>query len=395
LIKPSYIINLTSQCVMCGICIPSCPTYQISQDENRSPRGRISLIQALEQNKITLTDNVKSHLDSCLQCLTCQAICPSQVNYSEIISYIHEKNFTKSLFSLNLSHLILINKYFRKSFIIINNLLIQFNLLSTLKRIALKLQIKSIQLLPEKTIQLPDLLVKPQYTDQISLFSGCASSLFNSQLTQQCCYLFEKIKVSIVYNDTDNCCGAIYKKQGDIRALNQLTEKVNAFYSSNDKLVSLNSTCSGYMQRTSKDRNYQVSDIISVLANDYWQRIINIKFNPFPFKILFHQSCSMRNILKSQQDCYQLLQLIPKIEITHFLQSNCCGAAGNYMFTQADLAEEIAQPYIDYIIKENIRYMVSTDISCSLHIKQQLNQQNYQLEVFHPVSLLYKQLADN
>jgi len=378
---------------MCGICIPSCPTYQVSQDENRSPRGRISLIQALEQNKISLTDNVKSHLDSCLQCLTCQAICPSQVNYSEIISSIHEKSYTKSFFSLNLSDLILVNEYFRKSFIIINNLLIQLNLLSTLKKIAIKLQIKSIQLLPEKRIPLSVQLAKPRYPDQISILTGCATSLFNSQLIHQCCYLFEKIKVSIINIDTNNCCGAIYKKQGNINALKKLTEKVNHCYSNNDKLVSLNSACSGYMKRTSKDRNYQLSDIISILANDYWQRIINLKLNPFPFKILFHQSCSMRNILKSQQDCYKLLQLIPEIEITSFLQSNCCGAAGNYMLTHADLAEEIAQPYIEYIIKENIHYMVSTDVSCSLHIKQQLDQQNYPLEVFHPVGLLYKQLA--
>lgn len=385
---------------MCGICVPSCPTYQITLDENRSPRGRISLIQAIAQNKIALTDNVKLHLDSCLHCLSCQNICPSQVNYSEIISFIYEKNFSEKtvgsgIFDTELNSLILVNKYFRTSFILINNLLIHLKFLPVLKKIAKKFNIKNIQLLPENNIPISISLPEPQYCEHISILSGCATHLFNSQLIQQCCYLFEKIQVSITHIDSDNCCGAIYKKQGNVKALKKITAKANKCYSAKDKLVSLNSACSGYMQTTSADRNYTVVDVITILTHDYWQRIKKLKFHSFPNRVLFHQSCSMRNILKSQQDCFALLKLIPDIEITSFLQSSCCGASGNYMLSHADLAEEIAKPYIEYIIKENIHYMVSADISCSLHIKQQLNQQNYPLEVFHPVSLLYKQLADN
>jgi len=277
---------------------------------------------------------------------------------------------------------------------LINNLLIKLKVLTTLKKIAKKLNIKSIQLLPEKKIQPLINLPKPQYTEQVSILAGCATGLFNSQLLQQCCSLFEKIQVSVSKIDSENCCGAIYKKQGNTLELNKLTEKINQSYAKNQKLVSLNSACSGYIGRTPAGRNYKTIDIITVLANDYWQQVKETKFNAFPKKVLFHQSCSMRNILKSQHDCNKLLNLIPDIKIISFLQSNCCGASGNYMLTHADLSEQIASPYIEYIIKENIHYMVSTDISCSLHIKQQLNQQNYQLELFHPISLLCEQLAN-
>ncbi|MFK5895064.1 MAG: (Fe-S)-binding protein [Pseudomonadota bacterium] len=407
---------------MCAVCMPTCPTYQASQDENLSPRGRISLVQAVIQNKITLSDNVISHFDSCLQCMNCQNICPSQVKYGEIINYALEQSFShrkskwvsislfSNQFSSQISDLILVNKTFRKSFILVINFLINSKLLPILKRFALKFNIKSLSLLPVSYIQLPGILPKQkdsinitdntsntqhnirQNSSNITIFSGCATALFDSQLLAQACHLFELLQVSIITIDSENCCGAIYKRQGNIEKLSKLKELANNNYPPNTQLVSLNSACSGYMKKTSADNDYSVDDVISVLANKFGDRLKKIKFHPFPGKVLFHQSCSMRNILKNQNDCFKLLKLIPNIKITLFPQISCCGASGNYMLSHAELSEKIVNPYIEFIIKENIHVMVSTDISCSLHIKQQLEKQNYHLEVLHPVSLLHQQL---
>jgi glycolate oxidase iron-sulfur subunit len=77
--------NLTSACVHCGFCLPACPTYALTGDENDSPRGRIHLIRQVESGQAVLDAAVAEHVDSCLGCLSCVSACPSGVQYDRII----------------------------------------------------------------------------------------------------------------------------------------------------------------------------------------------------------------------------------------------------------------------------------------------------------------------
>ena len=67
-------------CVHCGFCLPACPTYLATGDENESPRGRIVMMRALERGDLLPTDiDLRHHLDNCLGCLGCEPVCPSGV----------------------------------------------------------------------------------------------------------------------------------------------------------------------------------------------------------------------------------------------------------------------------------------------------------------------------
>src|SRR5215472_7733964 len=73
-----------SDCVHCGFCLPSCPTYQLWGEEMDSPRGRIHLVtQALAGAQ--LTEEAFSHFDRCLGCMACVTACPSGVRYDRLI----------------------------------------------------------------------------------------------------------------------------------------------------------------------------------------------------------------------------------------------------------------------------------------------------------------------
>ena len=76
-------------CVMCGMCQPHCPTYQVYRNEAESPRGRISMIQAYAQERIAADDAMLQHLEHCLGCMACEAMCPSNVAYGKIIDNAH------------------------------------------------------------------------------------------------------------------------------------------------------------------------------------------------------------------------------------------------------------------------------------------------------------------
>jgi Fe-S oxidoreductase len=77
--------ELIADCVHCGFCLPTCPTYALWHEEMDSPRGRIYLMAGLVDGSISLTDTVVEHFDRCLGCMACVTSCPSGVQYDRLI----------------------------------------------------------------------------------------------------------------------------------------------------------------------------------------------------------------------------------------------------------------------------------------------------------------------
>src|SRR6476659_1191254 len=73
------------QCMHCGMCLPTCPTYDATHRERNSPRGRIALMRAVADGELTIGEEFADEMSYCLGCLACQTACPAGVNYAELI----------------------------------------------------------------------------------------------------------------------------------------------------------------------------------------------------------------------------------------------------------------------------------------------------------------------
>src|SRR6478672_12429954 len=73
------------QCMHCGMCLPTCPTYDETKRERNSPRGRIALMRAVADGELAVTPGFGEEMSYCLGCLACQTACPAGVNYAELL----------------------------------------------------------------------------------------------------------------------------------------------------------------------------------------------------------------------------------------------------------------------------------------------------------------------
>ena len=97
-------------CIHCGLCLGSCPTYLETGDENNSPRGRIYLMRALQQGRLDAGNALVRHIDLCLGCRACEAVCPSGVEYGHLLEHTREhieKNFRRSAFQMLLRRVLI------------------------------------------------------------------------------------------------------------------------------------------------------------------------------------------------------------------------------------------------------------------------------------------------
>src|SRR5579859_3655762 len=82
---PDFPLADADKCVKCALCLPHCPTYRVTLDEGESPRGRIALMQGLATGALDATPRLAAHLDHCLACRACEAVCPAEVPYGRLI----------------------------------------------------------------------------------------------------------------------------------------------------------------------------------------------------------------------------------------------------------------------------------------------------------------------
>jgi glycolate dehydrogenase iron-sulfur subunit len=387
--KNSNPLSDTDLCVMCGMCIPHCPTYQLYQTEAESPRGRIALIQSIANKRTSPNKKVIRHIDHCLGCLNCQTICPSQVPFGNIIDEFRTRynssipkplssqfilKCTRNINGLEKFKSTLSSRFLRK-------------LLQPLMRLA---KIPAIPPHHESGSLLS--LYKTQITPSrgsIHLFTGCIGKLTDTQTILDTSFLLNKLGYDVKINQEQLCCGATHLhngKKGEAQKL-QLSNHT-AFDALDSKAVLFFSPACGSLLKSTDSTLIQ--DARSFIFAAIQEQ--NIAFAPLTLPVALHESCAHRSLSTDKKLNTKLLDLIPELNIIESDEPTlCCGAGGLQSINYPSQAASLLKRKMASFDLAQTEIILSDNIGCSLHIDTSLSAYNKRLHVLHPLSLLARQ----
>ena len=434
------ISQLANQCVLCGLCIPHCPTYHLFRTENESPRGRISLFKALAEEQFEASEDLWLSLDHCLTCRACEKICPSQVDYATLnnlgrallVSQYpqHKRSLTqkmaeKLLVTQSLHPLVKISakavapilSLFDTDYKHQSNKRQKPSTLGTMSHFSHEM-LPNASLNPKleeyypasKTLSSTD----SQDKQQVILFKGCSSDLFEQQTLNDAITLLNACQFNVHVPEKQQCCGAMNSRHGDIQGMNKLAQQnINQYkplLQESEAILSITNSCSGQLkeyikffeqddlENDARNFSHKATDIISFLTHAIKKS--SVQFTPIGNKELqkigVHIPCSLKNVLKDEQSLFDLLENIPNIQLIRINDQYCCGAAGSYMLQYPEIANRLIDEKIDDVIQHDYQTIVSSNIGCSLHFKDGIKRHEHQIgrkvEVIHPIHLLARQL---
>ena len=409
-----HILALADRCVKCGLCLPQCPTYNLTANENESPRGRIALIQGWLTGQLAPTKILTTHLDQCLLCRRCERVCPSQVSYGEIIdkskallSSESKRPFSLQDYITHNSIKLLLNK--RISTRLINTLrllqktgVIFFATKSGLLK-ALGFQ-RLISYLPKLNKPIKTQGFYPAEKNSatqgnVALFTGCLSKQLDPQTVSASIKLLNRLGYGVYVPEQQVCCGALHLHEGNAKQAGKLAQTNIHTFNQQDNIVAIVSLVNGC---TSQLREYstlntpenftpEVRDIIEFLSQAEWPN--DLKLKPLGKIVALQIPCSLQNVLRAEDNLMTLLQRIPDIKLPpESIFNQCCGAAGSYFLRFPQISNQLKNIAVDKLEQSRPELIISSNLGCALQLKAGLKQHKKGIDVIHPVLLLEQQL---
>jgi glycolate oxidase iron-sulfur subunit len=406
-------------CVHCGLCLSSCPTYLETGNENDSPRGRIYLWRAVVDRRAELDAEVRRHLDLCLECRGCESACPSGVQYGKIIgSYKHEMTElappAPTLTALQRWMLFHLTPYaWRMRLALAPMRLLQWLGLRGLVEKLSGLLPKSLRVMQEIVPRLtrdrgtlPEVLpAAGKRRARVGLFVGCAADVFFPQTTVATARVLQHNGCEVWVARRQGCCGALHYHAGlPDEAANFAAANCLAFGKGLHRVDSLDAVINnaGGCGPVLKEYDHllegtplaEVGARFASKVRDIHEFLVELgpvaPTHPLPLKAVYHDACGLAHAQKIRAQPRQLLQMIPGLELTPLNESEtCCGAAGSYNLTQPDMARQVGARKAQNIVESGARAVFAGNVGCLLQIIRHLRQMRSLMWVAHPVDALW------
>lgn len=413
--------SVVQQCMHCGLCLPTCPTYDATKLERNSPRGRIALMRAIADDRLEPTRTFGEEMYFCLGCLACMTACPAGVNYAELFEHARAevessgvmaspkrdaiRAFTLGWLFTDLNRLKLLGR--------ILGLWQQLGLQEGFRRSGL------LHLLPRRLRELEAMTptVQPALTEdlvapvtppvgprryRVAVLAGCAQDLIFSDVNRDTVEVLARNGCEVHTPADQHCCGSLHAHNGEWELAQELARRnIDQFPPDRfDALISNAGGCGSHLKHYShllaKDPLYleraqewdrKVKDIHE------WLAVIGVvrpSGTGAPAQtVTYHDSCHLCHGQKIAAQPRALLRAIPGVNLVELPEASwCCGSAGIYNLTQPEMSGKLLERKVDHIASTRASVVATGNPGCLLQVMNGCQSRGLKVRTAHPVTLL-------
>jgi len=412
--------SVVQQCMHCGLCLPTCPTYDATKIERNSPRGRIALMRAIADGRLEATKTFGGEMYFCLGCLACMTACPAGVDYAELFE--HARAEVEASGALNSPKRNLIRAFaLRWLFMDLHRLQLAGYALRLFQQLGLQTLFRRsglLSLLPRRLRELeamtPEMqphfssdLVEPltpavgQRKYRVAMLTGCAQDLIFSDINRDTVEVLARNGCEVITPPDQLCCGSLHAHNGEWELARILARKQIAQFPPDrfDAIISNAGGCGSHLKHYRKlladdpawrERaalwDNKVKDVHEWLLETGLQSPVGDAEEQV---VTYHESCHLCHGQKITRQPRDLLRAIPGLRLVELPESAwCCGSAGIYNIVQPEMAGQLLERKIKHIRSTKASIVATANPGCLLQLLNGARQENIELRIVHPITLL-------
>lgn len=385
---------LADECVMCGLCLPHCPTFALDRLESHSPRGRVSLVRALVERPDGVDlESWTEALESCLQCRRCETVCPAKVRYGELIE--GGRALLAQRRPPRLRWRMLLPLLRRPRMLAL--------LLAGLGTLALLLPEargegslwRGLRWLRRARWPIPAAGAADAGT---LLFGGCVARSFEAGAQAAMLRVAAAIGEPLRLID-GVCCSALPRHLG-LREMGAelATRQRQCLASTPVRVLVLDSGCAaGLCEQLGRDAEVVEACRWLLERRSRWQpRLSSKPAIGRALRVGWFAPCTLRNGLADTSALAEIFAGIEGIDwIALGVGVGCCGAAGPQMLDHPQQAAALAAPLVAAARELNLDLLLTSNVGCALHLEERLRASGLDLPLRHPVECLAEWMGAN
>jgi len=405
-----------ARCVHCGLCLSPCPTYLATGLEAESPRGRIYLIRAAEAGRVPLDAAFAGHMELCLQCRNCEAVCPSGVPFGRIMERTRAQLLqhrtgpflpralrvaaTRALFPhpRALAAAAAGLRFYQRR---LRPVLQRRGVLARLPR---RLQLLEIMAptLAERPFE-PERQIYRAYGTRrgvVGMFYGCVMPYMYPETEKATLELLRRAGYDVVVPSSQRCCGAILVHGGDREPARALARRnIETFLATNVEAVIVNaagcgSTLKEYEELLGADpadreRAARFSALVKDVTEFLAERLADLPaLGPVHARVTYQDSCHLAHAQRIKEAPRKLIRAIPGVEFVELASDRCCGSAGIYNVLQPEMSRTVLASKMDEVAEARPEILVTANPGCMLQLETGVRERGLPIRVLHVVDLL-------
>jgi glycolate oxidase iron-sulfur subunit len=414
--------SILQQCIHCGMCLPSCPTYAETGRERNSPRGRIALMRAVADEELTVTPAFAEEMSYCLGCLACTSACPAGVDYGHLLevarSEVEERGVLETPWRRAVRRITLRGLFLHPRLLRLAGRALWLWQVTGMQRLFRKLHLTRLlpaplrnaePLAPEIRSKFSDSLipaVSPARSPRryrVALLTGCMQDLIFSDVNAATAEVLTENGCEVITPREQACCGSLHAHNGDLESAEQLARRqLDAIDPSTvDAIISNAGGCGFHLRHydrllagdpayaaRAREWSAKLRDIHEWLAEIGFRAPKNPDAPVVP--VTYHESCHLCHGLKVSQQPRAILRAIPGVELVECKDATtCCGSAGIYNLTQPETAKRLQENKVAHLRTTGAAVVATANPGCHLHIAKGFGESTgRQPRIVHPIVLL-------